>query len=470
MPQNLRVDCHMEPSRPAFSLCTLAAVCALIVACGGAERARSDAAHEHPAARAEPELRAHLLSLDTLQITGATFSRLPDERRLYVTNLGKGKLWSYVLDGLRRPTEPEQTPVPHRSILRGAERYFYVTPAVSIHLGGGRGLLAAGAESSLETCCQVELLTPQARGFAHEENLIVRPGPGGFSSTHAADFDGDGRVDLVAVQQVPSYQRPGATSDVPDAFVHLFLGGPRDLVPKDVLDMKNTDVLATRPVDLGGNGRFELPFLVPGREVSVIEYKGGGLSRRKLIALAPDTSWNFFDFGDVDGDHSVDFLVSYTTKASPFGLCCDVYLGDGRGGFGKRQRAEVGPPNAPVAVFQPLSRLIDLDGDGRDELLTRRGRDLEAWSHRKDGRFESRIVRFDDPSGRFLSDRDPQSCKVYDVYDFDDDGDLDMSCGERSQSAQYDVRGEPGPAQSPLFLLENLRARAEPIAGTHPRR
>lgn len=212
--------------------------------------------------------------------------------------------------------------------------------------------------------------------------LTVRPHP---HAVHAADFDGDGRLDLVVdaresegLQIVPGLRDGRFDTDGP------------------VIRMGGDPYRGMAVGDLDGDGRADLATPNP-RELGIALNQPSGTFAFELARpVAADTPFGVA-IGDFDGDGRAD-LVSGSGQSSDR---VEVFLGEGGGGF----RAH---PKSPIA-FEAGAKAVttgDFDSDGysdavaasysADEILVLRGgpRDLEPV----------RIPGFENPWGLAVAD------------------------------------------------------------------
>jgi hypothetical protein len=181
-----------------------------------------------------------------------------------------------------------------------------------------------------------------------------------FSDTlTVGDFNGDHRKDFATGTSVQG--RKGLVN----------LGradGGWDTV--DVPGVRNgAYVRSVDAVDLNGDGRDDLVVGYMAYEGAAwhsgidvfYSQKDGTWQRRGLVALEKRLEISALGHGDLDGDGKID-LVALTGDGDTW-----VFLGDGKGFFSRETAA--GIPAFPGACPGYHVRLVDLDGDGKDEIV-----------------------------------------------------------------------------------------------------
>ena len=199
-------------------------------------------------------------------------------------------------------------------------------------------------------------------GFAGPE---VFPIDWGTTFLRNADFDGDGLIDLIVVNNARSrltllYNRTGQTN-APDTKPKV---GRRDVneLPADarfriesISSEKRISCLSV--ADLNGDQRPDLAYFGEPREL-IVQYNQGtnGWSQPKRWPLEDGLlDGNALSTGDIDGDQRVDVL-----------LLAEKHL------YVLRQKKDgtlAEPERIPYAGSVKAAQVLDIDGDKRDDLL-----------------------------------------------------------------------------------------------------
>jgi len=177
-------------------------------------------------------------------------------------------------------------------------------------------------------------------------------------SLATGDFDADGKLDFATSSNMM------LRTDLVD--LHGKGGG---WTPQSVAGVRPGYVRAVTAADFDGNGRDDLAVayisyqLEQWRNGVDIFYSqdDGTWIRRPLFSREGRTALYTLDHGDVDGDGALD-LVSFDADGEGF-----LWLGDGHGFFVRETSPELVPPSPRCRGYH--ARLVDLDGDGRAEIV-----------------------------------------------------------------------------------------------------
>ena len=229
-----------------------------------------------------------------------------------------------------------------------------------------------------------------------------------------ADFDGDGKTDLIRWSDNPAENRLYLSNG--DGSFRRMLGF--NLTGADNTLFHSNGCFNTRVVDFNGDGLPDLLRYRDGHETNTINIttacpayatelylnKGDGTFERKPITgvtldekasrdsylvshgeIQDGFGWTFgstFYLLDIDGDGFIDLItatlptqgVQLTPSNDPCAtvVCTHVYKGDGQGGFTERPTNATyknlySTPEGPYALGQP-SHLFDIDNDGNLDL------------------------------------------------------------------------------------------------------
>ncbi len=186
-----------------------------------------------------------------------------------------------------------------------------------------------------------------------------------ISQLHAADLDGDGLMDLIVVNNARSkinllYNQTGSTNatKTPKSSVKL---EPNELPPDarfridSIASEKRIASLVVE--DLNQDGRPDIAYYGEPKEL-VVQYNQGtnGWSAPKRWAIDDGQLIpNALVTGDLNGDHRLDLLLLSENYIYLFAQKPDHTLGE--------------PEKIPFSGSLKSAQVLDIDGDGRDDLL-----------------------------------------------------------------------------------------------------
>ncbi|HET9228728.1 MAG TPA: VCBS repeat-containing protein [Thermoanaerobaculia bacterium] len=310
--------------------------------------------------------------------------------------------------------------------------------AFAVHLRGLIALVADGPGSFKEWGQGIDFGLP-GQG----------EGPGFTSRTlEAADWNGDGRLDLISIGEGPSMAaaptapggRRGSGSASYGAVVYLNQGDGtwvrKDEIKDRVLHFGEDLAVA----DFTNDGQLDIVLgsSVLG-EMDIMRIGGaadGGWARAPLPELRPRTYVGAVDAADFDGDGRADLAVGFLSReGGAWRTGVDVLLARGEGKFERRA----------VAVEETRDWLTaldsgDLDGDGKLDLAAVTG-DGEVWIFLGKG------------DGSFAREESPEippyegGCRGYDVQIVNLDGD-------RTEELVAEFAGEPSALFAPTLCQQ----------------
>jgi len=280
------------------------------------------------------------------------------------------------------------------------------------------------------------------------------PGAGHDSEdVSIADFDGDGRLDLVIVQEddvkfgrtgVQEFYRGRAGGFVRVRYVTLTAQGA-DITEEDTPPLPDMETNAVAHADVDGDGDQDL--LLAGSEqdrLLIADGNGGFIDRTATHAPAEDRTTQDAEFVDVDADGDLDVVLG---QEGGWGL----WLNDGMGRFADASDRLPDPGNVEARKV----RAADVDGDGDVDLFFAH----VAWQGRAG---QDRLV-LNDGAGRFaIADTIPaeQGTTVDGAFvDLDGDGDVDLIRADLGPVTVWENDGRGG------FTNATARHFAQPVVG-----
>jgi hypothetical protein len=262
------------------------------------------------------------------------------------------------------------------------------------------------------------------------------PGAGHDSEdVSIADFDGDGRLDLIIVQEDDvKFGRTGVHEGYRAAdgrYARAFA-------------LPDTEADAVAHGDLDGDGDLDLILAGAGQDRVLINANGDFTDETATRAPAEDRTTQDAEVVDVDADGDLDVVLG---QEGGWGL----WLNDGRGRFDDASDRLPDPGDVEARKV----RAADVDGDGDLDLFFAH----VAWQ----GRAGQDRLALNDGTGRFvISDALPteQGTTVDAAFvDLDGDGDLDLIRADLGPVTVWENDGEG------RFSDATARHFAEPVAG-----
>ncbi len=187
--------------------------------------------------------------------------------------------------------------------------------------------------------------------------VVLAEGLGRVADVRAADFDGDGDLDLVAA--VFGWRRSGSLVLLENQTVDWKT--PRFVVAE--LDARH-GAIHVPVTDLNGDGRPDIVALFAQEHETVVAFlnTGKGMFRAETIFEAPHPNWGSsgIELVDLDGDGDLDVLHTHGDTFDDFILkpYHGITLIENTGTFPWRSRPIAALPGAHRAVA------ADIDGDG----------------------------------------------------------------------------------------------------------
>ncbi len=278
-------------------------------------------------------------------------------------------------------------PIDDPSLLQAADVDGDGREDLLLHLGSGR----------------VDVFWNRAVGLARGPSTQLAVDPRDAAYGRTADLNGDGRADLFvrAKRGEPSSWRFESwlgdgtggfamVASVPfdaEAELDLTLVRVDGSAFPDVLSLSHPASGASKLQVRSWRGRGDGTFLAPTTILTLDDPYfglGGAFFSASHVVVA----------GDVDGDGRADLVVSSgAVHSSGFSYASSLWLGDGNGGYSR----------SDPAPSRNASELVDVDGDGRDEVLyseQQKTRDVGILRREADGTWRE-IAGFS-PSGSVL--------------------------------------------------------------------
>jgi hypothetical protein len=248
-------------------------------------------------------------------------------------------------------------------------------------------------------------------------------------STAIGDLDGDGRPDVVTVND--------------DETISVFIGKPDGTLGSRRDYLAAADPADAAIADLNRDGHADVAVVDHGGFVTVFLNKGDG-----TLAAKQDYAAGSFPVsiaaGDVDGDGSADLVVTSSDSVS-------VLRNSGAGAFAAEEDYPVGG-DGDSAVSVALG---DLNGDGKPDVVTGNGnRNVSVFLNKGDGTFQA-ARNYDAQGAVSVALGDLNGDRKVDVATANERGVsvlLNAGEGTLQRRRAYDVRGTYNSAADPQSI------------------
>jgi hypothetical protein len=322
---------------------------------------------------------------------------------------------------------------------------------------GAKDLLVADLGSFLPTddrVGRVVWLRRRTSGTEGYHPIVLASGLGRVADVQAADFDGDGDLDLVAA--VFGYHTAGQVlyleNQTADYAEPKFRG--------ETIEVR-TGAIHVPIADLDGDGRPDFVTVFGQEHEQVVAYlnDGPGRFRRELIFAAPDPAYGssgiqLVDF-DGDGDRDVLYTNGDTLDAEHVKPYHSIQWLENTGGFPFRHHTIAALPGVHRAVA------VDMDGDADLDIVACAFLPSTRFPEREELGLDSVIWLEQREAGRFVPHTlESVACDhaTVDVGDFNRDGLPDLVTGNLT------LDGASGPPELPplagwITIWENVTPR-----------
>lgn len=197
-------------------------------------------------------------------------------------------------------------------------------------------------------------------GFAQEKEFSNSFGVNGFPYTSIAeDFNQDGKLDLIVLNQTPIYYTEGMITFLPDIGYPILELSPTQLaIYKNRIKTSNAGAIATdmRAADFNGDGKQDLA-LVNSNVNQVTIMLGNGTGAFTVAGTyATGTDPRSLTITDINGDGSLDVAVANRGSAN-----LTILLNSGGGNF----------TSASLSTSAPIRQVVsgDINLDGKSDLV-----------------------------------------------------------------------------------------------------
>ena len=251
----------------------------------------------------------------------------------------------------------------------------------------------------------LQILMNKSNSSIEFESVIILSEDLMNGSPAVGDLDGDGDIDVVV------------SFDISKEILILRNNGDNTFDPVST-NFNGVNELSL--YDLENDGDLDLIGYIFDDNIVTTFINDGNGNLTEGTTTEHDNDISSVDYGDIDDDGDIDFALSIDKFS---GETVAIYLNDSMNNFSKLSSFDINALNSALQI-----KLVDLNQDGKMDLLGMNDKKLTAF-------YQNSVFGFIDQD--IINPSNEGDLSVFDVADFDNDGDLDIVVGDLSADLHW---------------------------------